>query len=332
MTLDDALDRIRLHSPEYGPELSDHLPMVVEALDRLGLGSLIARYVDKTLPHRRRMSDEACPALDGFEEAVERIRASIARSGWARAMTEELAPIADGLAGAAFHGTIRIAHAVRALERADTDARRAELANALAYAGARAERLPDTKPAGRLPLADVLARLTPSPHALSRRSGLISVALAERARRHPDLAARFAEVSLPEPRQAADELCATALRMFLESEYLPSNTFTVLHAVTGMEAVRTLVRTCAPLDSALAQALVENAALALSAMRVAFVGAWRDPQHVPDEAARRDGLERAAHSLDDHAIKLAAALEAMPEISSLERARALERWLAQLEG
>src|SRR5690606_10732026 len=129
-----------------------------------------------------------------------------------------------GRSGAAFHGVIRVAHALRALERSDSSQRRGELARALAYACIRAEFLP-TLSAGRQGLRGLhatLHMLSASNSALSPRSGLISTALAKRATEHPDLARATSELILPaDPHAAFRGLRAAAIDLLLRGEYLP---------------------------------------------------------------------------------------------------------------
>lgn len=58
---------------------------------------------------------------------------AVADDGWARVLDEWLPRLMPGLGVALFHGAIRCAHAVRAIETADTPARRAELVRSLGY-------------------------------------------------------------------------------------------------------------------------------------------------------------------------------------------------------
>jgi hypothetical protein len=340
MTLDDALALLAPYSPEYAGALSDHAPMVLEALDRLGRGDLLETYLARTLPYRRLLSDEVDPALAAFSARVAAASYDVARWGWERALSVRLSPLVDAVSGAAFHGTIRVAHAVRALERADTEPRRVELCRALAYMEARAERLGLPRSGGPSSLTSVLEGLEPSPDAMARRHGLISAALSDRARAHATLATRVSQIALGDPRRGADELRAAALRLFLHGEYVPANTFTMLHAVTGMEAIGTLVRSTLPIDPEVARALVEHGGQALAAMRVAFVGRWHRPAPELHTRSRSDLQTRAVESLDDHAIKLCAALETMPELgqelgkdehAEAMHAEAMDRWLVELD-
>jgi hypothetical protein len=329
-SLDEALAQLQGFSPEYSRELSDHAPMVLEALDRLDRSDLIEPYLRETLPHRRAARDERAPALDGYEALARGLHEELTQKGATVALGGWVARLAPGLSGAAFHGALRVAHAVRGLERKDTPARRVELCRAVAYGLVRSATLPtlavkDTPARQRHTLAEALAEIEPSPEALAPRAGLISTALAERAARHPTLAQRAAGIELSEDSEAAaDELLTCALALFTRSEHLPSATFTLLHAVTGMEAVGTLVR-AVPEQGA---TLVLHAAHALLAMRVAFVGRVNDVDAAPPPRESFAALsQRALESLDDHACKLAAALTASPTLDDATRATALQRWL-----
>ncbi|MBL8740719.1 MAG: hypothetical protein JNK04_06490 [Myxococcales bacterium] len=131
----------------------------------------------------------------------------------------------------------------------------------------------------------------------------------------------------PDPQAALIELRSRALELFVSSEYLVQNTFTMLHAVTAMEAASALGRS---LPEAQQAALARHAAHALLAARVAFVGRaklMRAPVDTPEgfEAL----VERAVASLDDHSIKLAAALSVKEgETPEAQRTEALAHWLA----
>jgi hypothetical protein len=77
-----------------------------------------------------------------------------------------------------------------------------------------------------------------------------------------------------EPVARAIELRRAATRLLARGEHAPAVTFTLLHAVTGSEAVLTLAKR---LRRAQAEVLVNEGAHALLAMRVAFVGALDRP-------------------------------------------------------
>ncbi len=146
--LDRGLVLLRELSPEYADELSDHTPMVLEALDRLGFPEAIQPFLDKTLPKLRALGSEPEPGLRGYAELLEQARRDLHETTPRLTLAKWFPRFGPGLSGAAFHGLIRVAHALRSIERASadrdprTDPRREELAKALAYATVRAAPLP----------------------------------------------------------------------------------------------------------------------------------------------------------------------------------------------
>ncbi len=166
--LDDAYDRMAGCSPEYGGGLSNHAPMVAEALDHLGRADAIEPWLDRYVGRL----EPAEPATG----RVAQLGQPSSYAAWRDALDDELrveawSPVAvrwverllPGLVAGAAHGWLRTAHAVRAL-RADTTARRAELARGLAYWASCYDELPGVpSPRGRLNVADALAAL-PAKH------------------------------------------------------------------------------------------------------------------------------------------------------------------------
>ena len=153
--LDAALDLLRETGPEFGAGYSNHGPMATEALVALGRGeeavpwvlSYRANLEDLPSP-RQRLGDighqEALGRFDLFPEWLDLIRAQVTELGWRTAVARLVPTLAEGLSGAAMHGLIRTAHAVRALERWETPERLEELSRALAYWAARYQALPVT--------------------------------------------------------------------------------------------------------------------------------------------------------------------------------------------
>jgi hypothetical protein len=328
-----ALASLSTTSPEYGPGFTDHAAMVVEALERLDPGS-IAPFVDRYVPRLRPLSQEPDEALRGFAAKVAQERAALARDGVVRVLSERTRSVlAPGIAGAAFHGVIRVAHAVRALERDASPGRLDELARGLAYSALRAEALaPATPPRPGEPglsLPEALAALPPGAEALVHAPGMITGTLLARAAAHPTLSAVSGRLSLPPgPAHAASALRRAAIALLTEGEFHPDNLFTLLHGVTGMDAVCAIVRR---VDAGAARALVASAGGALLALRVGYIG-HLGATPIPQEKGDFSGLRaRAIRSLDDHAIKLAAALdEAEREHADPRNAAALGRWLDQI--
>lgn len=326
-----ALSALATTSPEYGPALTDHTAMAVEALERLApeaIDAFVARYV----PRLRPLADEPSEALAGFASRVREERAALAQ----HALTDVLSArtldvLGPSLAGAAFHGAIRVGHAVRALARDSSPVRLDELARALAYASSRDERLPPALPADLPPLflSEALAILPSAPDALVHVPGLITGTLLARATAHPTLRAVAGRLRLDDdPAKAAAELRRAAVHLLVEGESHPASLFTLLHGVTGMDAVCALVPHLRP---EAAQALVGAAGHALLAVRVGYVGRLAARALPPPREPFAALVARAVATLDDHAIKLAAALaEAQRTGSDLRNAVALSRWLDAL--
>ena len=116
--VDEALERFHATGDEFGGGLTNHGPMVVDALARLGA------------------HDEITPWARRYERVLERNRddpVAPVQGDWRAAVRAQVPSLVRGAAAAAGHGAIRTAHAVSMLEDADTTPRRVELARALAY-------------------------------------------------------------------------------------------------------------------------------------------------------------------------------------------------------
>jgi hypothetical protein len=128
--------------------------MAAEALAHLGREDAIAGWVEHyrsrlepaAPPAARPLSEEDWPKALGQEERFEEWLTLFEREVADRppvAVVGEWAPrLLPGAVGAATHGLIRTAHAVRALAAADTPPRRLELANGLAFWASTYQELP----------------------------------------------------------------------------------------------------------------------------------------------------------------------------------------------
>lgn len=221
MSLKTLLDAGAAFDCEYRGGLSDHRPMALVALKRLGatddqLAAWAARYDTRLQPAPPVVP---WPAGDAWIDAAGRRELwpafrSLFREWLALEGSDLLAPVVGGLmrgcGGAAFHGLIRSAYAVQT-------GHAGELADALAYWACRF-----------LPLDG-----TPLPPAPEAERGLIFHAMQQAAAR-PGFAARVASVPVDEttlPRLAHD-----AARF-----YAATGDFTVLHLVTSAHALRVLL-------------------------------------------------------------------------------------------
>lgn len=139
--LDAAFDRLGRWGFDDPDGYVNHGPMACEALDALGRPAEVDSWsrLDSGTPPVTPVE----PRLFVWEEALgDDTRAgewmgyfghAVAHDGWAPVLGEWLPRLLPGMGAVLFHGAIRCAHAARAIETADTPARRAELVRALGY-------------------------------------------------------------------------------------------------------------------------------------------------------------------------------------------------------
>jgi hypothetical protein len=158
-TIDQALDILHRTGPEFGGGLSNHGPMVAEALVALGRPEAVAGWVDG---YRTRLQDrpgsqhaiataEWQKALGDFQRAGDWITlfdGELSDTLWPEVVKTWVPRLAPGLMAGATHGLIRTAHAVRSLAGGETPQRIHELAQGLAYWAARFQTLPGS-PSGK---------------------------------------------------------------------------------------------------------------------------------------------------------------------------------------
>ena len=139
--LDAAFDRLGRWGFDDPGGYVNHGPMVCEALDALGRPAEVDSWsrqdtgtppVDPVEP-RRFVWTEALGDPTRAGEWMGHFERAVADQGWAPVLHEWLPRLLPGLGVALFHGAIRCAHAARAIEAADTPARRAELVRSLGY-------------------------------------------------------------------------------------------------------------------------------------------------------------------------------------------------------
>ena len=283
---------------EYGASLSNHLPMALTALARLGaseerLAEFATRYTKKlhaAPPAEPWPAGEAWRALLGQPRAWPAYRTLwrqwIDDEGAAEVLTQALPTLMQGTGAAAFHGPIRTAYALAANHAA-------ELVDALAYwscrwfaCGAADGKGSNADTAAVLNLLDLSAELNDEP--------LIAQRMAQAAA-HPRFApalARWrvdAHITLPR------------LAMLAAERYAARAEFTVLHLVTSAHALRVL----------LPWLTAEDRLPAMRHYAAAAAAAWatlpRDHKGAPRQVSVLPWTEIAARAIesdDDHVIKL----------------------------
>jgi hypothetical protein len=143
--LDAAFERLAASGFELGNGFVNHGPMACEALDALGIDADIESWAGRFANIRGGI--DVAPVVDPRQfdglahlgdyarlpEWIGFFEASIRTEGGEAVVARWVPQLAPAFDNKLFHGAIRTAHATRALSGADTPARRAELARALAY-------------------------------------------------------------------------------------------------------------------------------------------------------------------------------------------------------
>jgi hypothetical protein len=142
--LDEALDRVSALDFEVPNPFVSHAPMACEALAALGFEAVIDDWVRAFEASMGHALQPVTPGWHGDFDWKDRLgdyrllpewmgyfERAIADDGWPAVVEVWVPRLMPGLVAALFHGVIRTSHAVRAIDGADTLARRAELTRAL---------------------------------------------------------------------------------------------------------------------------------------------------------------------------------------------------------
>jgi len=147
--LDEALLRLHRTGPEFQGRLSNHGPMVVEAMVRRGHGEEVERWVDwystrlDALPGAQEVIvestwGEALGDVRRLGDWIALFSEQFQLHSWKDVLATWWPRLLPGLAASATHSVIRVGHAVRVLrDEGSSEVRIEELAQALAYWAAR---------------------------------------------------------------------------------------------------------------------------------------------------------------------------------------------------
>lgn len=246
---DEVLDAVHLTDIELASGLSNHAPMGAEALVAAGFAERASPFVERYGLERDVVRWREAPALPASEWSAA-LGDYEKREEWAAAFEAELqsATPRQLLAAqwpalvanyAAIHGTLRTAHALRALGREDTPSRRRELSRGLAYWAARRGTLPGTpasSPVTGLGVAAALARVPLVPEGERVYSGNITRRLGP-LQGNAEFADAVAglDVDAAPVAEAISDLAVLACRIFVNEG---KRNIALLHGVTGVLALR----------------------------------------------------------------------------------------------
>lgn len=245
--LDEALSRLHHTGPEFAGRLSNHAPMVVEAMVRRGHADDVPRWVDW---YSTRL-DEAVHPSDGIHAAQWRdalgdpsrladwmsfFSNELSQSSWNDVLLTWWPRLLPGLAASATHAIIRLGHAVKTIrEQGESGERIQEIGQALAYWSARWLPVPNKSPAtGKSAPVEALSRLP----ALGANDDVFATLLERLGRdpRWPAAEASIEPVDDPAVAQAqlVDLVTATTLHYRTHGH---GNPIMLVHAATAPNAV-----------------------------------------------------------------------------------------------
>jgi Questin oxidase-like len=304
-TLAELLDDELAFDATTGTRLSNHLPMALVALERLGADD--ARLTEFAQRYRSRLVpvEDAEPvsglgewrAARGAAHAYAPVRSYLERciavDGRDAVVRRHLAELVDGLSGAAFHGIIRLAYALESASDARVAAGLAYLTQVHQLLGARGR--------GAVITDDPVVALDRVADLDSLRDAAATGNIGQRMRAvaaHPAFDGVIDWLAVDEATPARLTDAATAL-------YAQSDDFVALHGLTGSHAISIVapyVEDRAALSAywfqALAAAYATIGAPRLTDPTEAVAG-WIAAPTPWDEIARR-----AAQSDDEHVSKL----------------------------
>lgn len=164
---DEALQRLHGFGPEFDGFLSNHGPMVVEAMWRQDRGSAIHRWTDGYVKRLDPPPAGSAPIGESdWREAlgdvrrsgdwIEHFRRQVVQRPWPEVVAAWWPRLLPGIGAGATHGVIRLGHALQALREEETGPRVDEVVHALAYWATRWQPVPLIRPQGTRPVVSAL--------------------------------------------------------------------------------------------------------------------------------------------------------------------------------
>jgi hypothetical protein len=319
--------------PEAAGSGANHDPMAAEVLLELGRAdSIPPSWFTRAssygpVPAVRQPIAGIVVATDGdralgdparFADWREHFLRRLTTGAWSAVIQDSVPWLAAGLLGAAWHGLLRTAHAVRALRATDTPARRGELANGLAYWAAQWAAIPAAKDggtvrrggSGAIPAPRLLAALARLPLPLPDVDveppfAQVTPRLVAVAPRHAVVVAAV-QADLADPGIALQTLVHESTIAYHELLSREHQRIWLLHAVTGPAAVALLLP---ELSSDVARDLVAHAHCGVLAMYAAFGLPLQPRAHIsPSPPPWAQLLPEAIERRSVHTLKLVEAL------------------------
>ncbi|MEU1814921.1 questin oxidase family protein [Streptomyces roseifaciens] len=147
--LDEALERLHASGPERLGRLTNHAPMVAEALVARGRPAAVHRWLDRYEGHLEEFPTPVAPVTDAdwatalgdprrVADWIAYFTRALSAQDWRSLLATWWPRLLPGMFGGSTHPVIRTGHAVRALlDHEESEPRLTELAHALGYWAAR---------------------------------------------------------------------------------------------------------------------------------------------------------------------------------------------------
>jgi hypothetical protein len=329
--LDAALEALARFGPELANGMTNHAPMVAEALEAIGQPDEIGPWIEHNRPTLLPWPPASLAINDWRAALGDWQRVSdwhaffgdeLAGGDWRGVVARWVPRLAAGASAHALHGLIRTGHAVRSVNRAATAGRRGELAAALASWAAAYTELPIAPEAdGFYPILPelALARLAFLPVDRRQNGGSI-VAAIEQLSVDDDFARSYHWPLIEDAEAGARAFGILFARVFASNVDSGLHAIVFTHGVTGCAAAHHLVPLLTDADACALVRHVWHASCALYAVYGSNPAAMEPFAN----DAFAELLERTIASRDDHAIKLAEAVIALDIPPNLANATVLQ--------
>src|SRR5215468_8916549 len=307
------------------PDYSTMEPAVA-ALAAMGRADAVLpwleRYAEGMLPRpveRERIGRDDWRSALGREDRVADWSAffdsELAAAPWRDVLARWAALLAPGICASATHGVIRVGHAARSLEDAETPARVRELGDGLAYWAAAYQVLPSAPDASVAPDAarDAIARVPVMPPDRRKFSGTIVSSLLA-LDEFPEFAPVIGLLDVErDPGRVLSDMTETFARVYLANASNVLGTIVFIHGVTSVAALRSIVP---HLSETTTRDMLRHAWQSSSALYAAFGNAAPTTGEIAPPGYSRDTLiDMAVANGDEHAIKFTEACLREDEIA-----------------
>jgi len=308
----DVMDEALEMMAKIGP-LTNHGPMAAEALVALGKREAVINFVQaykKRFSRSYPLPREAVTKQNWREALGDEARSAdwaaffnkeLNEESWEKVLGQWSENLAPGLSAAAAHGLIRTAHAARSLSVRDTALRRRELAEGLGYWAAYYQPLPET-PGGKaeqLKPADAISKIPLLPSE-RRGRGSIMAGLQSLTSYTPFAPVANFVGSAGKPSVFLSELTETFATVYVRGAS-PRTFITLLHAVTGLTAIRSVLPYVSATTS---QKLLHYGWQTGAGLYSIAEATTANPLSVGKEIRPADLIARAVEINEEHAIKM----------------------------